>query len=79
MNEKQSIWVAAAHRWPSEIVARTEVSRFTGGLISEKYMANLDAQGKGPSGRVRCGRKIAYPVASLVEWMENRSTVLSAE
>ena len=79
MEERKSIFQEMADRWPSEIIARTEVSRFTGGLISEKYMANLDAQGKGPSGRVRCGRKIAYPVASLVEWMENRSTVLSAE
>jgi hypothetical protein len=37
-----------ATRWPSTWVARTEVENFTGGLISEKYLANLDSAGKGP-------------------------------
>lgn len=79
MNNEKSIWAEMAERWPSSVVARTEIERFTGGAINEKYVANLDSAGKGPKGRIRIGRKIAYPVASLVEWMENRSTVVSAE
>jgi len=63
-----------ADRWPSSLVARSEVPRFTGGLISEKYIANLDSCGKGPEGRFRVGRKIAYPTDKLVEWLRSRAT-----
>lgn len=78
MSENEKVFQDMADRWQSSWVARTEVERFTGGIISEKYLANLDSQGKGPVGRVRCGRKIAYPVASLVKWLEGRSTVISS-
>jgi hypothetical protein len=62
-----------AERWPSAWVARQEVDRFTGGVVSEKYLANLDSRGLGVKDRVRVGRKIAYPVDSLVSWLESRS------
>lgn len=62
-----------AEKWPSAWVARTEIDRFTGGIISEKYIANLDSRGLGIQDRVRIGRKIAYPVSSLVEWLERRA------
>lgn len=65
-----------AAKWPSAIVARTEIARFTGGAMSERYLANLDSAGKGPSGRVRIGRKIAYPVGELVKWLEGRSSIV---
>ncbi len=65
-----------AAKWPSAFVARTEIDRFSGGMLSEKYLANLDSAGKGPAGRIRCGRKVVYPVAELVAWLENRSTVI---
>lgn len=66
-----------SERWPSSMVSRTEIGRFTGGIISEKYLANLDSQGIGPLGRIRVGRKVAYPVESLIAWLEKRSTRLS--
>jgi hypothetical protein len=59
--------------WKSTIVARTEITVFTGGLISEKYIANLDSQGGGPPGRFKIGGKVAYPVDQLILWLENRS------
>jgi hypothetical protein len=62
-----------ADRWPSAWVARQEVDRFTGGIISEKYIANLDSRGMGIQDRVRCGRKICYKVDSLISWLESRS------
>jgi hypothetical protein len=65
-----------ADRWPSSWVARTEVDRFTGGILSEKYLANLDSQGKGPSGRIRVGRRIAYSVDSFIAWLEARSELV---
>ena len=63
-----------AERWPSAWVSRTKIQDFTGGTVSEKYLANLDSAGKGPAGRVRIGRKIAYPVAEVVRWLESRAT-----
>ncbi len=68
-----------AEKWPSAWVARTEVERFSGGLIGEKYLANLDSAGKGPRGRFRSGRKVCYPVASLISWLEERSEPIASK
>jgi hypothetical protein len=65
-----------ADKWPSAFVARHEIDRFTGGIVNAKYIANLDSQGKGPTGRIRIGRKIAYPVSEVVRWLEARSTII---
>lgn len=59
-------------KWPSAIVSREEIRNFTGGAVSEKYMANLDGQQKGPEGRFKIGRKVAYPIDSLLRWLEAR-------
>lgn len=66
-----------ADKWPSTFVARTEAEKFSGGLIGEKYLANLDSAGKGPAGRIRCGRKVAYPVTEFIKWLEGRSEVIT--
>ena len=65
-----------AEKWPSPFIARQEVERFTGGIVNPKYLANLDSQGKGPKGRIRVGRKIAYPVSSFIVWLEERSEIV---
>jgi hypothetical protein len=77
MENQKNLFQNMAERWPSSMVARTEIENFTGGIISEKYIANLDSAGKGPAGRVRCGRKIAYPVNELVSWLESRSELVN--
>jgi hypothetical protein len=64
-----------AARWPSSIVAREKVSEFTGGIINPKTMANIDSLGEGPKGRITVGRKVAYPVAQLISWLEDRSNM----
>ena len=71
-----SIFQGMIERWPSTVVFRTESEKFTGGGVSEKYLANLDSQGKGPAGRIRVGRKVAYPVTEFVKWLESRSAVI---
>jgi hypothetical protein len=65
-----------AKKWPSSFVARQEVEKFTGGMVSVKYLANLDCQGLGPKGRIKVGRKIAYSVDSFVEWLESRACLI---
>ena len=76
MSTMESIFQELATKWPSSWVARTEVEKFSGGMISENYLANLDCLGKGPAGRIRCGRKVVYPVAELIKWLEARSEVI---
>jgi len=72
----KNLLASMAEKWPSAWVARTEIEKFTGGMISDKYLANLDSAGKGPAGRIRCGRKVAYPVNEFVKWLEARSEVI---
>jgi hypothetical protein len=67
---------ALAERWPSAGVAREEVDKFSGGMLSPKYMGNLDSRGLGPVGRIRVGRKVVYPVNSLLKWIEGRAEAL---
>jgi hypothetical protein len=61
-----------ADKWPSTLVARDKVGVFSGGLLHPRTMANHDSAGTGVKGRFRLGRKIAYPVPALLEWMESR-------
>lgn len=75
LNEHFSLMKKA---WPSTLVARSEVARFSGGIISPPYIANLDSKGEGPAERIRVGRKIAYPVDALVNWLKGRSKMLLA-
>jgi len=61
-------------RWPSAIVAREQVGLFSGGVLSPRYVANLDSVGRGPS-RFKIGRKSCYFVEDLVDWMLGRVTI----
>lgn len=64
--------------WPPYI-AREKIGEFTGGIITPKSMANLDCNGEGPKGRITCGRKVAYPINSLISWLESRSEMVEEE
>jgi len=72
----ESIFQELASNWPSPWVARTEIKNFTGGMLSERYAANLDCSGRGIAGRVRVGRKICYPVKEVIRFLEARSEVV---
>jgi len=76
---KQADLSSLKKSWPSTYVARQEIKKFCGGIISEKYIANLDSKGLGPPGRIKGGRKVAYPVDAVIKWLESRSTVENAE
>jgi len=73
MKNSTAILTSMADRWPSEVVARREVGRFTGGGISPKTMANLDSLGEGPRDRYIMGRNVVYPVKSFVVWLQERT------
>jgi hypothetical protein len=59
--------------WQSPIVARSEVGRFSGGILHPRTMANLDAKGEGP-GKIVVGGKVGYYTEVLARWTEGRAT-----
>lgn len=61
-------------RYGAPFVPREQkaLDRATGGAISAKTLANLDSLGRGPSGRVRIGRRICYPSADFFAWLVGR-------
>lgn len=71
---EKDIFEEMVERWPSAIVARVESPQFTGGTVTEKYLSNLDSQGKGPANRFYIGRKAVYPVSDFVAWLRARAT-----
>lgn len=75
MKAAKDVFDVMADNWPSEIIARTEIKVFTGGLISPKYIANLDSKGEGPSGRIKSGRKTGYQKKPFVDWLRDRSII----
>lgn len=63
---------ALADKWPSGIVPRKEIGKFTAGLYTPGYMANLDSIGDGPDG-FYIGRQKVYSVPVLIEWLQRRT------
>ena len=61
--------------WPSPFVERQQVAKFSGGILHPRTMSNLDSRGTGCPGRIRIGKKVAYPIDSLIKWMEMRSSL----
>ena len=66
-----------AAAWNSPLVARSQhqLDKFSGGILNARTLANADCLGTGPKGRVRVGRKVAYSVDSLIEWMQAKREV----
>jgi hypothetical protein len=60
-----------AESWPSPIVARSEVGKFSGFLLNPRTLANLDSLNKGP-GKIMVGNRACYSTRNLVAWMKNR-------
>ncbi len=68
----KTIILEAGKRWPSTIITRKEINRFTGGVIAPGTLANLDSQKRGIPGAFRIGRTVAYPVDQVCEWLISR-------
>lgn len=72
---EKDLFQRMADNWEGEIIARTEVKRFTGGMLSPGYIANLDAKGEGPPGKIKFKGRIGYDKTLFVQWMRNRSAI----
>ena len=51
------------------VIARHQVDRFLGGLVSPFTVKNADLAGTGPEVACRVGNKVAYKTDSLVGWL----------
>jgi hypothetical protein len=63
---------------PSGYILRTKLHEKTGGLLHGRTMANRDSLGEGIPGRISIGRKVAYPVESVVQYLQSKITVNNA-
>jgi hypothetical protein len=59
--------------WGAPIVARSEVGRFSGGLLHPRTCANYDSLGIGCKEKITIGGRVAYPTVALAEWLRERS------
>jgi len=52
------------------VIARKEVPRFLGGVVSSQTLSNADASGEGPEKAFRLGGKyVVYRTEALVHWL----------
>lgn len=56
------------------VIARSEVPRLLGGLVSSGTLANADSAGQGPAGRFYMGKRAAYGRDELLDWLRERLT-----
>lgn len=59
-------------KWPSTVVARSQIGEFSGGILKPRTMANIDWKKNGPQ-MIRIGKNVMYPVDSLIEWLIERA------
>jgi hypothetical protein len=62
-------------KWSKPLVPRSLIGEFTCGLLSSRYMANLDSLGEGPDGAMRCGGKVFYQTEHLARWLVARTSL----
>ncbi len=74
MEDSKSALSQLVDTWPSPFVLRSQVEKFSNGILTSGYMAVLDSLRKGPASRFKIGRKVAYQVGDLVSWLEGRTT-----
>ena len=68
MSNKQEIINSIISRANAPLISRKEAARLSGGLVSEKTLANLDSLNEGPRERIRIGRRVGYPVEVFAAW-----------
>lgn len=54
-------------------IARKEVQKVLGGIVSPKTLANADSLGIGPKSRKRFGKTVVYETAELLRWLTDRN------
>lgn len=68
----KDIYEQMAEKWPSAIVSRREVGKFSGGLLNSRTLANLSSRREGPPQIKMGNQRVFYPVQDLVAWLRAR-------
>ncbi len=71
---KQELLDALAGELPP-FIARADVERHLGGMVSGKTLSNADARGEGPEVAYAVGRKIVYSREALLLWLSRNFSV----
>jgi hypothetical protein len=58
--------------WPSPIVLRKDIGKFSCGLVTHRSMETADQRGWGISGRISINGKVAYKKESALKWLGSR-------
>lgn len=53
------------------VIARKDIERLLGGIISRGHLANLDYRGEGPP-QIQIGRHVGYLRGPFVAWLRER-------
>jgi len=56
-------------------LSRKKLHELTGGLLTEKTLANMDCEGTGIQPRFRMGGKIFYERDSAIAWLKSRCKI----
>ncbi len=72
MSEEKNVWQILGESWPSPIITRSELGKFSGGLLRPATVRNLDSMGQGIR-RFKVGRKTCYLVKDVIDWLQARS------
>lgn len=51
------------------VIARNQIDKFLGGIVSPYTVKNADLAGTGPEVAWRIGNRVAYKTESLVTWL----------
>ena len=57
------------------VIARKDVERFLGGIVTRKTLANADARGAGPDTAYAVGRNVVYRREALLAWLDSNFAV----
>jgi hypothetical protein len=72
--DKEELLAILASELPP-VIARKDVDRFLGGLVTRKTLANADARGEGPEMAYAVGRNVAYRREALLDWLSRNFSV----
>ncbi|MCX5880578.1 MAG: hypothetical protein NTU74_01820 [Deltaproteobacteria bacterium] len=62
-----------ADKWPSNLVARAELDKLTGGILHGRTMANIESREDSDSiPRFRAGKKVFYQVSDVIDFLKRK-------
>ena len=70
-----SVLDSLTDKWPSTVVSRAELHKFSGGILNGRTMANRECREDSDSiPRFRAGKKVFYQVQDVVEFLKRETS-----